>query len=85
MPDKHTYPGTEVLINNLGSKEQTAKDQTLLDRTGQTLAGIGLVELRTAPILGGFNFRHLRAIHRWLVGRPLPLGWSDQDNEHSGD
>lgn len=63
MPDKYTYPGTEVLINFLG-----IKDQALLDRTEQNLAGIGLVELHTAPVLGSFNFSHLQAIHRRLVG-----------------
>lgn len=63
MSDKYTYPGTEVLINILG-----IKDQALLDRTEQNLANIGLVELRMAPILGSFNFPHLKAIHRKLVG-----------------
>ena len=63
MPDKYTYPGTEVLINIPG-----ILDQTLLDNAERNIARVRLTELRKAPILGKFDFPHLQAIHRKLVG-----------------
>lgn len=64
MPDKYTYPGTDILINIAG-----IRDQRLLDPAEEDLAGIGLARFREHPIPGSFDFPHLRAIHRRLVGR----------------
>ncbi|WP_125614498.1 Fic/DOC family protein [Specibacter cremeus] len=63
MPDRYTYPGTEVLINIPGYR-----DQALLDLAEKDLAEIGLARLRVHPIPGHFNLPHLQAIHRRLVG-----------------
>ncbi|MDJ0312029.1 Fic family protein [Arthrobacter sp. H35-D1] len=64
MPDKYTYPGTEILINIPG-----ILDQHQLDLAEQDLAGIVMAQLREYPIAGVFDFPHLQAIHRRLMGR----------------
>lgn len=63
MPDKFTYPGTEILINIPG-----IRDQDRLDLAERNLARSGPTELRITPMPGSFNFPHLKAIHRRLVG-----------------
>ncbi|MFE4542220.1 Fic/DOC family protein [Arthrobacter sp. NPDC056727] len=63
MPDRYTYPGTEVLVNKLG-----IRDPEELSRVEQGVAEIGLIELRHRPLQGNFDLAHLGRIHRYLMG-----------------
>lgn len=63
MPDRYTYPGSEVLANKLG-----IRDPQELARVEQGLAEIGLIELRHRPLPGSFDLAHLGRIHIRLVG-----------------
>jgi cell filamentation protein len=62
MPDHYTYPGTEVLVNIRGYTDPG------LWKDAETLAvAARQAELLMAPIDGGFDLAHLRAIHAHLV------------------
>ena len=62
MPDHYTYPGTEILVNIFGYTDPG------LWKDAETLAVVTRqAELLVAPIDGGFDLAHLRAIHAHLV------------------
>lgn len=61
--DPYTYPGTDVLINKAG-----IRDQAELNRVEQGLAELGLADLRLHPVEGAFDLNHLKEIHVRLVG-----------------
>lgn len=62
MPDRYTYPGTDVLVNIPGWTERDAwKDA----ETAVIMARLS--ELLVAPLAGGYDLDHVRAIHAHLV------------------
>lgn len=62
MPDsKYCYPDSEVLINKLNITDK--KD---LFEAEKELTAIRLRELQENPIKGGYDFLHLKAIHKYI-------------------
>lgn len=62
MPDsRYCYPGSDVLINKLNITN--AKE--LMEAEIQ-LTSIRLQELQENPLRGGYDFEHLKAIHRYI-------------------
>lgn len=62
MPDRYTYPGTEVLVNIPGFTDRAAwKDA----ETATVMARLS--ELLLSPLPGGYDLDHLCAIHAHLV------------------
>lgn len=61
MPDKYTYPNSEVLRNKFN-----VTDQAALANIERAHAAFGLADLRNNPVKGHFDFKHLQAIHRRL-------------------
>lgn len=59
MPDRYTYPGTEVLQNKAG-----IEDLLIAHELETEVAYYRLVEFSEHPIPGGFDLDHLRAMHR---------------------
>lgn len=58
MPDRHTYPGTDVLVNLLGYTQPEAW------KAAETaLVSARMSELFRDPLPGGFDLAHLQAIH----------------------
>lgn len=55
------YPGTTVLINKLGIKDQRA-----LDEAERIAVTIRAAELETEPPIGAFTFDYYRRLHRQL-------------------
>lgn len=62
MPDRYTYPGTEVLVNLPGYT-----DPGLWKAAERRVVGVHLADLAVHPIEGGFDLTHLQAIHAGLV------------------
>jgi cell filamentation protein len=63
-PDPYCYPGTAVLINRLGLRDQAALDGFEAEITSQRA---------TEPLPAGrFSYRHYRAIHRHLFQDVYP-------------
>lgn len=58
---RHCYPGTDVLINHAG-----IRDQKTLDHYERLLVGRRLAELHLRPVAGRFDLRHWQAIHHYL-------------------
>ncbi|PYI68161.1 cell filamentation protein [Arthrobacter livingstonensis] len=63
MPDRYTYPNSEVLRNKF-----SLVDQFGLSRVENGLVELGLASLAAAPADPTFTFGHLQAIHRRLFG-----------------
>lgn len=63
MPDRYTYPNSEVLKNKFSLVEQFA-----LRRVENGLVELGLAGLAVAPEEPVFRLAHLQAIHRRLFG-----------------
>lgn len=62
MPDnKYCYPGTDVLINKLG-----IRDNESLFEAEKKLTFIRLQQLQSEPIKGKYDFKHLKAIHQYI-------------------
>lgn len=61
MPDKYTYPNTEVLKNKFN-----VRDTMLLHAYEKKYVSARLTELREKPIQGDFNLNHLQKIHEHL-------------------
>ncbi len=62
MPDnKYCYPNSEVLRNKLN-----ITDKNELFEAEKELTAIRLKELQDKPIKGKFDFRHLKAIHKYI-------------------
>ena len=58
---KYCYPNSDVLINKLG-----ITDGSELFEVEKELTSIRLKELQDNPIKGNFNFKHLKAIHKYI-------------------
>lgn len=66
MPDnKYCYPNSEVLKNKLN-----ITDKNELFEAEKELTAIRLRELQESPINGKFDFKHLKAIHKYIL---IPL------------
>ncbi len=62
MPDnKYCYPNSEVLKNKLN-----ITDKNDLFEAEKELTAIRLKELQDHPIKGNFDFKHLKAIHKYI-------------------
>lgn len=62
MPDlKYCYENTDVLRNKLN-----IKDAKQLFAAEVKLTSVRLQELEVKPVSGDFDFRHLKAIHRYI-------------------
>jgi len=59
--DKYCYPNTNVLINKLN-----ITDKEKLLQAEEKLTVMRLLELQKHPIVGGYNFKHLKAIHKYI-------------------
>lgn len=59
MPDRYTYPGTEVLINKPGIEDLLQAHELETE-----VAYYRLVELSAQPIPGDFDLDHLKSMHR---------------------
>lgn len=57
----YCYPGSDVLINKLG-----IKDQEKLSAFEKKLTMARLLELIDNPIAGNFDLKHLKNIHRYI-------------------
>lgn len=62
MPDRYTYPGTEVLVNIPGYTDPAAWKEA-----ETAVVGMHIRDLAVHPIPGGFDLAHLQAIHARLV------------------
>lgn len=85
MPDKYTYPNTEVLKNKFH-----VKDSILLHAYERKYVTIRQVELSESPIKGNFDLKHLQKIHEHLFQdiytwagkiREIDIGKVDQLNQ----
>lgn len=63
MTDSYHYPGTQVLRNRFGYT-----DPQILAEVEGAIAAVRMAELAAHPINGNFDFQHLQAIHRYLLG-----------------
>ena len=59
--DSYVHPGTEVLRNKAGIREQVALDAFEADVTA-----VRMLELTENPLPGAFDLPHIRAMHRYL-------------------
>ncbi|OZB80896.1 MAG: hypothetical protein B7X41_17365 [Microbacterium sp. 14-71-5] len=62
MPDRYTYPDSEVLVNLPGYRDPAAWHEA-----ETALVQIRMAELTDHPLPGDFGLDHLRAIHRHLT------------------
>jgi cell filamentation protein len=69
--DPYLYPGTNVLKNLRG-----LTDRKLLERFEARRTHRRLAELIDAPVRGGFDVAHLKAIHRYIFQDMY--GWAGQ-------
>lgn len=63
MPDRYTYPGTEVLRNKVG-----IHDAATAHALETEVAYLRLVDLSARPVPGDFDLPHLQAMHRAIYG-----------------
>ena len=62
MPDtNYCYPESDILINKLN-----IRDRNDLFEAEKSLTFIRLQELQSAPLIGNFDFDHLKDIHRYI-------------------
>jgi cell filamentation protein len=59
--DPYSYPGTDVLRNKLG-----IRDQATLSQKEYELSSVRILELRESPLRGRFDLKHLQAIHEFV-------------------
>ena len=70
-PNDFVWPGTEVLRNKLGLREQAELTEAERRRTSGRI-----LQLRLAPVSGNFDLQHLQAIHAHLFQDVY--GWAGQ-------
>lgn len=58
---KYCYPNSHVLVNKLN-----IQDEVLFQERERALTSVTLQELMEYPLLGDFDFAHLKAIHKGL-------------------
>lgn len=76
MPDRYTYPGTEVLINRRGYT-----DPGLWKDGERRVVHTHMAELTVRPIEGAFDLPHLQAIHAALVAGFYDWGGQLRDTD----
>lgn len=57
----YCYPGTDVLINALG-----IHDSVILHEAERDITSRRLMQLQEKPIIGNFDYDHLKGIHYFL-------------------
>jgi len=62
MPDRYTYPGSDVLVNTFGITDYDDWKDAEADFIGARMGA-----LREHPIAGGYDLPHLQAIHAYLT------------------
>lgn len=77
MPDRYTYPGTEVLGNKYEIWAPLAAHDLETRVAYQRLS-----ELSARPIPVDFGLAHLQTMHRAIYGDLLGLGWPDPHCRH---
>jgi cell filamentation protein len=87
-PQISCYPGTDVLVNHFGIRDQ--RELEILERVIVTDA---LAQLQERPIAGRFDVFHLSAMHERLFGKIYPFAgefrtedirkWSDDTQAFS--
>jgi len=65
---KYCYPGSSVLINNKGIKEQD-----ILDKVEALYTARRLLQLQKKPLQGNFDLKHLKAIHHYIFQDVYPF------------
>ncbi|MBT2293751.1 Fic family protein [Paenibacillus albidus] len=68
MSEAYLYPGTNVLVNLAG-----LRDQELLDIFERNRSALRLMELQAKPIQGNFDLKHLQTIHKHLFQDVYPF------------
>lgn len=76
VPDHYPYPGTEVLVNKFGIADPAEWKAVETAAIGQRMT-----ELLLTPIVGGFDFTHLRAVHAHLVQDLYSRGGEPRDTD----
>ena len=61
MNDPYLYPGSRVLINKLG-----IKDQEQLDAAEAAVTSLRMKQLRLSPAQGNFDFQHFCDVHKHI-------------------
>lgn len=62
MPDKnYCYPNSDVLINKLD-----LRDAEMLSHAERKITALNDAAIRTVPVKGAFDFKHLLSIHKYL-------------------
>lgn len=61
MNDPYLYPGSRVLINKLG-----IKDQEQLDAAEAAVTSLRMKQLKLNPLQGDFDFQHLCNVHKHI-------------------
>ena len=80
MPDRYTYPDTDVLINKFGVTDFEAWKFLETELIGQRMT-----KLREHPIPGRFDLTHLQAIHKHLTQDIYVWGGEIRDTDtHPG-
>ena len=80
MPDRYTYPGSDVLVNKFGVTGYDDWKDAEVDFIGARMGA-----LREHPILGGYDLAHLQAIHAYLTQDMYSWGGEIRDTDtHPG-
>ena len=80
MPDRYTYPGSDVLVNKFGVTGYDDRKDAEVDFIGARMGA-----LREHPILGGYDLAHLQAIHAYLTQDMYSWGGEIRDTDtHPG-
>lgn len=72
--DKYVYPGTNVLINLFDER-----DPKKLEAFEVAFTGLRLAELSVKPIIGSFDFSHLKQIHKYIFQDIYPFAGQIRD------
>lgn len=71
---KYCYPGTDVLINIPGIKEQEE-----LSRYERIVTASRITELGANPIYGNFDLKHMQQIHKYIFQDVYPFAGKIRD------
>ncbi|WP_454116378.1 Fic/DOC family protein [Microbacterium aurum] len=80
MPDRYTYPGSDVLVNKFGVTDYDDWKDAEADFIGARMGA-----LREQPITGSYDLAHLQAIHAYLTQDMYSWGGEIRDTDtHPG-
>lgn len=80
MPDRYTYPGSDVLINKYGITDHDDWKEAETD-----FIGARMFHLREHPLDGSYDLAHLQAIHAYLTQDMYSWGGEIRDTDtHPG-